>query len=272
MPRFSANLTMLYNEHQFLDRFAAARADGFRAVEFMFPYPFPKEHIADALQRNDLILVLHNLPAGNWDGGERGVACLPGRENEFQEGVGHAIDYATALRCPQVNCLVGLAPKDASGDQVRRTLVANLRFAAKELKSAGIRLLVEPVNSIDIPGFYLDRVEKAVSILDEVGSDNLYLQYDLYHQQRMGGELLATYRRFKDRIAHIQVADNPGRNEPGTGEINYSFLFEALDRESYKGWIGCEYKPSAATSAGLGWASSHLRKEGKATREQGAGR
>ena len=158
MPRFSANLTMLYNEHQFLDRFAAARADGFRAVEFMFPYPFPREHIADALQRNDLILVLHNLPAGNWDGGERGVACLPGREKEFQEGVGHAIDYATALRCPQVNCLVGLAPKDASGDQVRRTLVANLRFAAKELKSAGIRLLVEPVNSIDIPGFYLDQV------------------------------------------------------------------------------------------------------------------
>jgi hydroxypyruvate isomerase len=270
MPRFSANLTMLYNEHQFLDRFAAARADGFRAVEFMFPYPFPKEQIADALQRNDLILVLHNLPAGNWDGGERGVACLPGRENEFQEGVGHTIDYATALRCPQVNCLVGLTPKDTSGDEVRRTLVANLRFAAKELKSAGIRLLVEPVNSIDIPGFYLDRVEKAVSILDEVGSDNLYLQYDLYHQQRMGGELLATYRRFKDRIAHIQVADNPGRNEPGTGEINYSFLFEALDRESYKGWIGCEYKPSAATSAGLGWASSHLRKE--ATREQGASR
>lgn len=253
MPRFCANLTMLYNEHSFLDRFAAARADGFAGVEYMFPYPFPKEQLADALQKNGLTQVLHNLPAGNWEAGERGIACLPDRMGEFQDGVGLAIDYAKALGCPQVNCLVGLTPQGADADRVRQTIVDNLRFAVRRLGEAGIRLLVEPVNSKDIPGFHLDRVEKAVAILDEVGSDNASLQYDFYHQQRMAGELLATYRALKDRIAHIQIADNPGRNEPGTGEINYPVLFEALDREGYAGWIGCEYKPKAGTSEGLGW-------------------
>jgi hydroxypyruvate isomerase len=259
MPRFCANLTMLYNEHDFLDRFAAARADGFAGVEFMFPYAFPKEQLAEALQRNGLTQVLHNLPAGNWEGGERGIACLPDRVGEFQDGVGRAIEYARALGCPQVNCLVGLTPQGVDADRVRRSIVENVRFAAERLGEAGIRLLVEPVNSKDIPGFHLDRVEKAVAILDEVGSPNAFLQYDFYHQQRMGGELLATFRALKDRIAHVQVADNPGRNEPGTGEINYPILFEALDREGYAGWIGCEYKPKAATSAGLGWAADYLR-------------
>jgi hydroxypyruvate isomerase len=253
MPKFCANLTMLYNEHGFLDRFAAARADGFAGVEFMFPYPFPKEQLADALRGNGLTQVLHNLPAGNWEAGERGIACLPDRTGEFQDGVGLAIDYARALGCPQVNCLVGLTPQGVDADRVRRTLVDNLRFAAGRLRDAGIRLLVEPVNSKDIPGFHLDRVEKAVAILDEVGSDNVLLQYDFYHQQRMAGELLATFRALKDRIAHVQIADNPGRHEPGTGEINYPVLFAALDGAGYAGWIGCEYKPKAATSAGLGW-------------------
>ena len=259
MPRFCANLTMLYNEHGFLDRFAAARADGFAGVEYMFPYAFRKEDLAEAIERNGLVQVLHNLPAGNWEGGERGIACLPDRTGEFQEGGGRSLEYARALGCPQLNCLVGLTPTNVDAERVRQTLVDNLRFAARELGQAGIRLLVEPVNSKDIPGFHLDRVDKAVAVLEDVGSPNAFLQFDFYHQQRMDGELLATYRRLKDRIAHVQIADNPGRNEPGTGEINYPFLFETLDREGYEGWIGCEYKPKSTTSAGLGWAAEYLR-------------
>jgi len=259
MPKFCANLTMLYNEHGFLDRFAAARADGFAGVEYMFPYAFRKEDLAEALERNGLVQVLHNLPAGSWAAGERGIACLPDRIGEFQDGVGRALEYARALGCRQLNCLVGLTPAGVDTERVGRTLVDNLRFAADELGRAGIRLLVEPGNSKDIPGFHLDRVDKVVAVLDEVGSPNAFLQFDFYHQQRMDGELLATYRRLKDRIEHVQIADNPGRNEPGTGEINYPVLFEALDREGYPGWIGCEYKPKAATSAGLGWAAEYLR-------------
>ena len=259
MPRFCANLSMLYGEHGFVDRFAAARADGFDGVEYMFPYAFRADDLAEALGRNGPVQVLHNLPAGNWEAGERGLACLPDRVGEFQEGVGRALEYARALGCAQLNCLVGLTPAGVDPDRVRRTLVDNLRFAADALGRAGVRLLVEPVNSRDIPGFHLDRVDKAVAVLDAVGSDNAFLQYDFYHQQRMDGELLATYRRLKGRIAHVQIADNPGRHEPGTGEINYPFLFEALDREGYEGWIGCEYKPRAGTSAGLGWAANHLR-------------
>jgi hydroxypyruvate isomerase len=261
MPKFCANLTMLYGEHPFLDRFAAARTDGFDAVEFMFPYQFPKEQVADALQRNGLRLVLHNLPAGDWEAGERGVASHPGREGEFRDGVGRAIEYAQALDCPQVNCLVGIPPQGADPEQVRRAVVENLRFAADALKQAGIRLLIEPVNNFDIPGFWLRSTDQAVGVMDEVSTDNLFLQYDLYHQQRTDGELLATWRRLRDRIAHVQVADNPGRGEPGTGEINYPFLFESLDREGYTGWIGCEYKPCGGTSAGLGWLKPYRRAE-----------
>lgn len=259
MPRFCANITMLYAEHDFLDRFAAARADGFEAIEYMFPYPFSKEQLVEALDRNGLVQVLHNLPAGNWDAGERGIACHPDRVGEFRDGVGRAIEYATALRCPLVNCLVGIPPAGADPERVRRTVVDNLAFAARELERAGIKLLVEPVNSFDIPGFWINTPDQAVSVMDEVESGNLFLQYDLYHQQRMAGELLGTYRRLKDYIAHIQVADNPGRGEPGTGEINYPFLFDALDRDGYSGWIGCEYRPRGDTSAGLGWLRPYLR-------------
>ena len=219
---------------------------------------FGRSDLAEALERNGLVQVLHNLPAGNWEAGERGIACLPDRTGEFQEGVGRALEYARALGCPQLNCLVGLTPTGVDAERVRQTLVNNLRFAAGELGRAGVRLLVEPVNSKDIPGFHLDRVDKAVAVLDDVGSPNAFLQFDFYHQQRMDGELLATYRRLKDRIAHVQIADNPGRHEPGTGEVNYPFLFEALDREGYEGWIGCEYKPKTTTSAGLGWAAEYL--------------
>lgn len=253
MPKFAANLTMLFNEVPFLERFAAARAAGFEAVEYLFPYAYDKNELAGLLKTHGLKQVLHNLPAGNWDSGERGIACHPDRVEEFRAGVDKAIDYATALGCPQVNCLAGKVPAGVTREQAHATFVANLKFAADKLKKAGLRLLVEPINSYDIPGFFLNYTAQAAAILEEVGSDNLYIQYDLYHAQRMEGELAATVQKHLARIAHVQLADNPGRNEPGTGEMNYPFLFRHLEAIGYTGWIGCEYKPRTTTVEGLGW-------------------
>ncbi|TDN70347.1 hydroxypyruvate isomerase [Paraburkholderia sp. BL10I2N1] len=253
MPKFAANLTMLFNEVPFLGRFAAAADAGFNAVEFLFPYPYGIAELAERLQQNRLKLVLHNLPAGNWEAGERGIACLPNRVAEFQEGVGRAIEYARALNVPQLNCLVGIPTAGIDADKARATIVDNLRFAADELKKEGIRLLVEPCNSYDIPGFALNRSSEGLDVIRAAGSDNLFLQYDIYHMQRMEGELAATIRKNLASIAHIQLADNPGRNEPGTGEINYPFLFDLLDSLDYEGYVGCEYKPRTTTTEGLGW-------------------
>lgn len=253
MPKFAANLTMLFNELPFLERFAAAKAAGFEAVEYLFPYPFEKDALVQALKSNGLTQVLHNLPAGNWDAGERGIACHPDRVEEFRAGVDQAIAYATALGCRQVNCLAGKVPAGVSPAQAQATFVANLKYAAEKLQAARIKLLIEPINSYDIPGFFLNTTAQALAVLDAVGSDNLYIQYDIYHAQRMEGELAATVQKHLARIAHIQLADNPGRNEPGTGEINYAFLFRHLDAIGYTGWIGCEYKPRTTTSDGLGW-------------------
>ena len=253
MPKFAANLTMLFNEVPFLDRFECAAKAGFEAVEFLFPYAFSVEDIRQRLEVNNLKLVLHNLPAGDWDQGERGIACHPDRVSEFREGVATAISYAKGLKVGQLNCLAGKAPAGIADDVLRQTLVDNLRFAAAELKKAGLRLLIEPINTFDIPGFYVNRTTQAVSILVEVGADNAFVQYDIYHAQRMEGELAATMQKYLSRIGHIQLADNPGRNEPGTGEINYPFLFAHLDRLGYDGWIGCEYKPATTTEAGLNW-------------------
>jgi hydroxypyruvate isomerase len=253
MPKFAANLTMLFNEHAFLDRFERAAAAGFQAVEFLFPYDHEAHEIKSRLDAHRLQLVLHNLPAGDWAAGERGIACHPDRIAEFRDGVARGIAYAKALGVGQLNCLAGKAPAGVADAVLRRTLVENLRYAAAELKKANLKLLVEPINTFDIPGFYVNRTAQALAILDEVGADNAYLQYDLYHAQRMEGELAATVEKHLPRIAHIQLADNPGRNEPGTGEINYAFLFRHLDRIGYAGWIGCEYKPAAGTEAGLGW-------------------
>ncbi len=261
MPRFAANLTMLFNEVPFLDRFERASQAGFEAVEFLFPYAFDASEIRQRLEAHGLKLVLHNLPAGDWDAGERGIACLPGRVDEFRAGVAKAVTYAKALGVSQLNCLAGKAPSDMDGALLRRTFVANLRYAAAELKKAGLKLLIEPINTFDIPGFYLNRTAQAIEILDDVGADNAYVQYDLYHAQRMEGELAATLHKYLHRIGHVQLADNPGRNEPGTGEINYSFLFAHLDRLGYKGWVGCEYKPATTTEAGLGWCCQHLATE-----------
>jgi hydroxypyruvate isomerase len=261
MPKFAANLTMLFNEVDFLDRFAAAAETGFKGVEYLFPYAWPAGELAEKLDQHGLVQVLHNLPAGDWAGGERGIACHPDRIGEFQDGVGRAIEYATTLGCKQVNCLAGIAPAGVDADKVFETFVANLRFAADKLAGAGIRLLVEPINTFDIPGFYLNRTAQAAAILDAVGSDNLFIQYDIYHAQRMEGELANTIAAHLPRIAHMQLADNPGRHEPGSGEINYAFLFDFIDRSGYEGWIGCEYKPAGDTRAGLAWreriASAH---------------
>lgn len=253
MPKFAANLTMLYTEHPFLERFERAAKAGFDGVEFLFPYAFAAADIKARLDAHGLKLVLHNLPAGDWDAGERGIACLPDRIDEFREGVAAAIDYAHALGTPNLNCLAGKAPMGASDATLRKTLVANLKYAAAQLKQAGLKLLIEPINTFDIPGFHLTRTAQAISILDEVGADNAFVQYDIYHAQRMEGELAATLAKHLARIAHVQLADNPGRNEPGSGEINYPFLFAHLDRIGYRGWIGCEYKPATTTDAGLGW-------------------
>jgi hydroxypyruvate isomerase len=253
MPKFAANLTMLFNEVDFLARFDAAAKAGFRGVEYLFPYPFPKEALAEQLARNGLTQVLHNLPAGDWAKGERGIACIPGRDAEFREGVSQALSYAKELGCRQLNCLAGVLPRGAEPGKARSVLVGNLRFAARELERAGIRLLVEPINTYDIPGFYLSRTDETLKLFDEVGERNLWLQYDIYHMQRSEGELAATIEKLLLRIAHIQIADNPGRNEPGTGEINYDFLFRRIDEIGYDGWIGCEYKPKTTTAEGLAW-------------------
>ena len=259
MPKFAANLTMLFTEVPFLDRFERAARAGFTAVEFLFPYDFPVAEIRNRLVANRLELVLHNLPAGNWAAGERGIACLPDRVAEFRDGVATAIAYATALGVPRVNCLAGKTPGGVSDDAIHRTLVGNLQYAAAALKAVNIRLLIEPINTFDIPGFHLSRTAQALALIEEVGSDNLFVQYDLYHAQRMEGELIATTTAHLARIGHIQLADNPGRHEPGTGEIHYPNVFAALDRAGYTGWIGCEYKPATTTEAGLHWLESARR-------------
>ena len=253
MPRFAANLSMLFTEVPFIERFDRAARAGFGSVEFLFPYAHTPGEVAAKVRGNRLSVVLHNLPAGDWDAGERGIACLPDRVDEFRDGVAKAIEYATALGAPQLNCLAGKVPLGASDDLLRKTFVANLKYAAAELKKANLRLLIEPINTYDIPGFYLNRTAQAISILDEVGAPNAYLQYDAYHMQRMEGELAATIEKHLARIAHIQIADNPGRHEPGTGEIDHGFLFRHLDRIGYAGHVGCEYKPATTTEAGLGW-------------------
>jgi hydroxypyruvate isomerase len=255
MPKFAANLTMLFNEMPFLERFAAAARAGFKGVEFLFPYEYDKQRLADLLAEHGLEIVLHNLPAGNWAAGERGIGCLPGREQEFREGVERGIEYAIALRCPQINCLAGI-PKDVKPGQARETFIENLRYAAPKLRQAGIRMVIEPINTRDIPGFFLIHTKQGTDIIRDVGSDNLRLQHDIYHMQIMEGDLLETIKANLPQIGHMQLADNPGRHEPGTGEINYPFLFREIDKLGYDGWIGCEYKPLNETHAGLGWLKS----------------
>lgn len=253
MPKFAANLSTLFTDTPFLDRFALAREAGFEAVEFLFPYAVAPELIAEALRRHALKLVLFNLPPGDWDAGDRGMACDPARVAEFRAGVAVALRYATALGVPQLHCMAGKPPAGLDVATARATYIGNLRYAAQQLQAAGIDLLIEPINHFDMPGYFLNRSSQAVEIIREAACPNLFLQYDIYHMQRMEGELSNTIQALLPHIKHMQIADTPGRHEPGTGEINYRHLFALLDRIGYDGWLGCEYVPAAGTMAGLGW-------------------
>lgn len=253
MPKFAANLSMQFTEVDFLDRFAVASRAGYKGAEFLFPYAFGAEELAEKLTSNGLEQVLFNMPPGNWDSGERGMACLPDRVGEFQDGVGKAIEYAEVLKCPRLHAMAGLKPEGVDEAKLRATYVESLKFAAAETAKAGIMLVIEPINFRDMPGFYLNYSAQALEIIAEIGAPNLKLQYDIYHMQRMEGELANTIAANIGSIGHIQLADTPGRHEPGTGEINYEFLFKAIDAAGYDGWIGCEYVPAAGTEAGLGW-------------------
>lgn len=257
-PKFAANLTLLFTELPFLERVGAAASAGFDAVECQFPYEHPIEHINHALRGAGVGLVLHNVPAGDWAAGERGIACHPDRVDEFRGGVGRAIHYATALRCSNVNVLAGITPDGVSEADARATLVANLRYAAAVTVDAGLTLLIEPINGLDVKGFFLRRAVEAVGIIEEVGAANLRLQLDLYHTAREGDSLVETIERVGPHIGHVQVADVPGRHEPGTGSLDLAAAFAALDRAGYAGWVGCEYNPLGVTAEGLGWRSAYM--------------
>jgi 2-dehydrotetronate isomerase len=253
MPRFAANLSMLYNEHAFLDRFGAAARDGFAAVEYLFPYEFAAGDLAARLADNGLQQVLFNAPPGDWAGGERGLACLPGREDEFKRGVERALDYARALKCPRVHLMAGLAPDGADRAVLRATYLANLAWAASQ--SRDITFLIEPINTRDIARFFLNRQDHAHEVVREVGAPNLKVQMDLYHCQIVEGDLAKKIELYlpTGKVGHLQIAGVPERHEPDIGEINHPYLFALIDRLGYDGWIGCEYRPRGNTSAGLGW-------------------
>ncbi len=253
MPNFAANLSMMFQEVDFLDRFDAAAKAGFKGVEYLFPYAFEVNQLVDLLKKNNLKQVLHNLPAGDWSAGERGIGIFPDRIGEFQDGVGKAIEYAKALGNTQVNMLAGIAPEGVDIDVLNKTLTDNAAFAASELAKNDICLVIEAINTRDIPGFFLCGTQQTLDIIAATGSDNIKLQYDIYHMQIMEGDLAPTIEKNLNSIGHIQLADSPGRHEPGTGEINYPFLFDFLDRIGYRGWIGCEYVPANKTEEGLGW-------------------
>lgn len=257
MLRFSANLSMLFLEYDFLERFDRAAAAGFKAVEFMFPYGYSVAVLQEKLKSNGLEHTLHNLPAGEWEKGERGIACIPGREEEFRSGVQAAILYAKALGNSKINCLVGKTPKGVSAETVHQTLVDNLRYAGNELAKEGILLVLEAINHFDIPGFYLTGTQQVCDLIAEIGCDNIRVQYDIYHMQRMEGELANTLIRCLPKIGHIQLADNPGRGEPGTGEINYDYLLSLIEKSDYNGWVGCEYKPCTTTEEGISWINNY---------------
>ena len=258
MPRFSANISMLFREVELPERFEAAARAGFKAVEIQFPYDWSQRQLADIARHAGVEVVLINIPAGDSQKGERGIACLPGRVAEFREGVGRALEYAVALGCRQMNCLAGVAPPDADGARLRETYASNLRYAAGELARHGMTLLVEPISTHTVPGFYLNRSADALAIIAEVGADNLKLQYDLYHMRIMGDDLAVAIETNLPRIGHMQFADVPGRHEPGTGEIDFPALFELVDRLGYRGWIGAEYVPAGKTEDGLAWAKNYL--------------
>jgi hydroxypyruvate isomerase len=255
MPRLAANLSMLFPQLDFPERFAAAARAGFRYVEYQFPYQWKADELARRARDARVEVVLHNLPPGDYAKGERGIACLPGREQEFRDSLERAIAYAKAVDCPRLNCLAGFAPVDR--EHFAR-LVENVRYAARKLGAAGLALTLEPVNTRTFPGFFLTRSSQAIDVLNAAGEGNAFLQYDFFHMQIMEGDLAQTVERLLARIGHIQLADVPGRHEPGTGEINFDFLLRRLDALGYSGWVGCEYNPQGDTLEGLKWARPYL--------------
>ena len=265
MPKFAANLSMLYPELEFLDRFAAAAHDGFKAVEYLFPYAFKGDEIASRLRDNGLQQVLFNAPPGDWDRGERGIACLSGREAEFRAGIGKALEYATALGCPRIHVMAGLVPAGSAREMLYSSYVRQLRWAAAEAARQGVDVLIEPINTRDMPGFYLNRQDQAHQVVQDAGASNLKVQMDLYHCQIVEGDLAAKVRHYVPTgcVGHVQIAGVPERHEPDVGEINYRYLFGVLDGCGYNGWVGCEYRPQAGlapggTSAGLAWIRNYL--------------
>lgn len=254
MPKFAANLSFLFADVAFPERFQRAAAAGFTGVEYLFPYAWPAPEVAQWLQTAGLEQVLFNLAPGDWAAGERGLACLPQRRGEFAESVDQALEYAMLLDCRRVHCMAGLRPAGVGEAELEATYIANLRHAADRFASIGASVLIEPINSrLDMPGYWLDDVDKAFALLDTIDRRNVKVQYDIYHAQVMGDDLARTLERNIERIGHIQIADFPGRHEPGSGEIDCPALFALLDRLGYTGWVGCEYRPLASTEAGLGW-------------------
>jgi hydroxypyruvate isomerase len=257
VPKFAANLSFIFQEVEFLDRFAAAARCGFKAVEYLSPYDHPPEVIAEQLNRHGVEQALFNMPPGDWAAGERGIGALPGREREFRDGVETALVYAKATRCRILHAMAGVLPAGLDRAEAERVYLANLRLAADRLAAEAVTLVVEPINTRDIPGYFLNTTSQAMSVIERVGHPNLKLQLDLYHVQIMEGDLAQRVRVLAGHYPHVQIAGNPGRHEPDIGEINYSFLFDLLDEIGYSGWIGCEYRPKGETTAGLGWAKRY---------------
>jgi hydroxypyruvate isomerase len=265
MLRFAANLSFLYGEYDFPERFAAAAKDGFTGVEYLFPYDYPAQQLATRLQENSLVQVLFNAPPGNWAAGERGLASLPGREAEFQTAIHTALTYARALNCPRVHVMSGLQPSGAERSAMRRTFVANLAWAAELAAPAGVELLIEPINTRDMPGYFLNRQDEAHAIVDEIGNPALKVQMDLYHCQIVEGDVSMKLKKYLGKnVGHLQIASVPDRNEPDRGELNYDYLLKLIEELGYNGWIGCEYRPKAGTSEGLGWLKQRRSSDGPA--------
>lgn len=259
MIRLAANLSMLFTEEPFPARFAAAAGAGFRAVEYLFPYEWPAEQIRDRLAQQGLTQVVFNLPAGDWAAGERGIAALPGRTEEFRSGLTVAVRYARVLGCHKLHMMSGTLPPRAERKRHLATFLENMKFAADALAEAGIELLIEPINSrVDIPGYLIDRPDLAVELIEQASRSNIKLQFDVYHMQIMQGDLARSIERLLPYIGHIQIAGNPGRHEPNVGEVNYEWLLGRIEQLGYEGWIGCEYKPRSRTVDGLAWAQRYL--------------
>jgi hydroxypyruvate isomerase len=258
VPKLAANISLMFTEADFADRFALAAEAGFRGVECQFPYDFDEGELRRRLRNSGLAQVLINLPAGNWHAGDRGIACHPDRRDEFKASIVQGIRFAAALECPQVHVLAGIVADNLSADEVRNVYIDNLVFAADSFKAEGIRLLIEPINNHDVPGYFLTGTRQALDIIAATGSDNIALQYDVYHMHIMEGDTVETIKRHLAAIAHVQISDSPGRHEPGTGEIDYPTLLGALDELGFEGWVGCEYIPATSTYEGLGWAQAYL--------------